>query len=88
MDLQKVGDIIWHRSALDRKKLTVRGVVVRTLPNNRIVIADTSDTDRDRKMDVLVLLPKSDRTHYKEGETVDIPATVWGDSIGIMLEKN
>jgi len=88
LDLQPVGNIIWHRSALHRKKLTVRGVVVRTLPDRRLVIADTASKDRDRKMDVMVRLPEGDRTVYKEGETVDIPATVWGDRIGVMLEKN
>jgi hypothetical protein len=85
MDPEPVPYIVYHRTALDRQRVTVRGTVVRTLPNRRIVIADTADRNRDHKTDIVVALPPNDENNYEKGETVDIPATVWGSKTGVML---
>ncbi len=93
-----------HRTALDGKTITVKGVVVRAILGEeacpvcktepcpgapcmrpRIFLADSSDENRDKNYDLIILV--GDKDAYKVGQTVEINGIVEASKIEVMMIK-
>lgn len=91
--------LVEHRSALNEQVVTLQGVVVETLLGEeacpadkgmcaqpRIFLADSSNEDRDKNYDVMVLVSE-DETGYKVGDNAEIKGTVYSSKTSAFLDK-
>ncbi len=94
--------IVEHRSALNGKTITVRGIVARTLwpdanappgqqsmayPQPRIFLADNLRKGRDKNYDVAVLLPEGERG-YVVGQRLKLRVTVDASKVAVVMRKS
>ena len=92
--------VLEHRSALNKKTIPLRGVVVFTLlgeeacpPDRgacarpRIYIGESLDPNRDKAYDIMVLLSEGDSTSYVIGDSAQVNGTVFGTRTSLYLEK-
>lgn len=94
--------LVEHRTALNQKVLSVKGIVVGTLlgeeacPSQglklgcsqpRILIADSSDDNRDKNYDIIILVGE-ERIDYKSGDAVEIKVTVHSTKNAVIMISN
>jgi hypothetical protein len=93
--------LVDHRSALNGKTITVRGVVVSTLlgekacPPDRgmcaqssVFLADTMSSSRDKAYDLKILVKEGEmESNYPIGTTVNIRISVVGDTLSVIASK-
>ena len=97
-DTVSVQFLVEHRSALNEKEVTVRGVIVSTLlgekacpPDKgmcaqpRFTIADNADSGRDKNYDLVILLSEEKVFAYEIGKIVEVSGTVTGNSHTVMM---
>lgn len=93
--------VVEHRSALNGKTITVRGIVARTLwpsdnaaqgeqsmanPQPRIFLADNLRKRRDKNYDLMVLLREGERG-YVVGRKATIKVRVDASKVAVVLRK-
>lgn len=91
--------LVEHRSALNNKTITVRGLVVGILsaeaacPPDRgacgqpmIFLADSAKADRDKYLDLAVTVSEKEKS-YLIGQTVEVKVLVSGSYTGLHLSK-
>ncbi len=94
--------VVEHRSALNGKTMTVRGVIVRTVfptttknsagdqvmaySQPKIIIADNLLGRRDRNLDLTVLLREGDRV-YKNGQKVKLKVMIDASDFALVMHK-
>ncbi len=91
-EILSVKDVIEHRSALDGKTITVKGLVTSTALENgvgdaqpRIFIADTTNSERDKNYDLMIII--KDSGNYYVNQEVELNGIVHSNKIAVYLEK-
>ncbi len=92
--------VMEHRSALNEKKVTVRGTVVYVLLGDkacppdrgmcaqpRVTLADSGDAARDAGYDLTVLLPEGDTAVYEIGQVAELTGTVSASAAGAVMRR-
>ena len=85
--------VVEHRTALAGREVTVRGRVVRVAPvpsgsaSPRIFLAETSDAERDKNYDLMVLLAEDDEG-YAVGDEVEVKGTVESGKVAVLMRKS
>jgi hypothetical protein len=93
--------VIQHRSALDGKKIAVRGLVVSSLTGEaacppgrgmcaqpRVTLSDGEDgVAPDPTFDLVVLLPEGDTGVYERGQEVELTGIVSASAFAAVLRK-
>lgn len=94
--------VVEHRSALNGKTITVRGIVIQmprppaastsqgeqsmAFPQPRIFLADTTAKRRDKNYDLIVLLQEGERG-YSAGQKVKLKVIVDASAVAVVLRK-
>lgn len=85
--------VVEHRTALKGREVTVRGLVVASMPaphagvRPRFFMAETSEPGRDNNYDLMVMLAEDDEGHAV-GEEVEVRGTVESSKVAVYLSKS